>query len=424
MDIVVRPSMLRGTIAIPGSKSHTIRALVIATLAAGVSRIDAPLVSADTLSCRQGCVALGATVDDQGDHWLVTGVGGQPQIPRDIIDVGNSGTTMNFLIGAASLIDGYSILSGDAQIRRRPVQPLLDALTSLGVVAVSAPRNGCPPVVVQGPLRGGRAQVRGKISQYLSSLLINCPLAPADNEIQAIDLGEKPYVQMTLNWLDRQGIAYEQHNLEHFRVRGNQGYTAFTTRIPADFSSATFFICAAALPGCDIVLQGLDFSDAQGDKAVVDLLRGMGADITLSEQGLHIRGSQLVGAELDLEDIPDALPALAVVGCLARGSTRLRNVAHARLKETDRIATMCRELQAMGADIAEAPDGLTIRESRLHGAVVDSHGDHRIAMALAIAGLAAQGSTRVTNARAVSVTFPEFPALLQQLGASVELSDA
>lgn len=423
MDIIITTSTLQGSITIPGSKSHTIRALVIATLAQGTSTIVAPLVSSDTLSCLHGCSAFGATIEERDDCWKVTGTAGSPALPKDIINVGNSGTTMNMLIGMAALIDGCTILTGDEQIRRRPVQPLLNALALLGLDAISAPQTGCPPVVVRGKMRGGSTLVQSKISQYLSSLLLNCPLCEGDTTIQAVDLGEKPYVEMSLGWLDRQGIQYEQENLEHFRVKGGQSYAAFDARIPADFSSATFFLCTAALPGTDLVLHGLDFSDTQGDKAVVDLLRGMGADIQQTDEGLRIRGSQLEGAELDLSDIPDALPALAVVGCLARGTTRLCNVAHARLKETDRIATMCHELRAMGADIEEQPDGLIIRESALQGAVVQSHQDHRVAMALAIAGAAAQGTTRIVDIEAINITFPQFPALLRQVGATMDVMD-
>lgn len=428
MHITMTPAPLRGTITIPGSKSHTIRALVIATLAHGTSTIEAPLVSSDTLSCLEGCRAFGATIQtttatgaNGHDVWSVEGTAGQPRLPADIINVGNSGTTMNFLTGTASLVNGYTVLTGDEQIRRRPVQPLLDALTPLGVEAHSAPQTGCPPVVVRGTLRGGRTSVRSKISQFLSSLLVNCPLCPQDTEINALDLGEKPYVKMTLAWLDRQGIRYTQHNLEYFRIAGGQSYHAFQERIPADFSSATFFVCAAALPDSDIVLCGLDFGDTQGDKAVVDMLRSMGADIQHTDAGLHIRGGQLEGTELDLSDVPDALPALAVVGCLASGTTRLYNVAHARLKETDRIATMCRELRAMGATIEEHLDGMTIHQSQLQGAPVQSHHDHRIAMALAIAGTVASGTTRIADVDAINITFPQFPTLLRQLGATVHL---
>lgn len=403
----------------PGSKSHTIRALIIATLAQGVSRIYAPLVSADTLSCLSSCQQFGASVRDKGDCWEVAGTGGRPALPQDIVDVGNSGTSMNFLIGLAGLIDGFTILSGDTQIKRRPVQPLLDALGRLGAEAHSAPQNGCPPAIVRGPIKGGYTEVRGKISQYLSSLLLASPLCPADTEIRAIDLGEKPYVQMTMHWLAKQNIAFQQENLEHFHVRGGQSYAPFAEQIPADFSSATFFICAAAIPGCDFVLQGLDFDDPQGDKGIVEILQEMGADIRRAGGELHVRGRELRGIEIDLADMPDALPALAVVGCLAEGTTRIRNVAHARLKETDRIAVMSRELRAMGADIQEHEDGLTIRRSQLRGGIVESYHDHRVAMALALAGLAARGATTVKHAEAVDVTFPQYPALMRQLGANI-----
>jgi 3-phosphoshikimate 1-carboxyvinyltransferase len=423
MNLIVNTSTLNGEITIPGSKSHTIRALVIATLAKGISKIYRPLVSADTLSCLKGCEALGANYKKQEDYWQVEGVAGHPNLPQDIIDVGNSGTTLNFLIGAASLVDGYTIFTGDDQIKRRPVQPLLDALNMLGVEAHSTPQTGCPPLVVKGILKGGYTEVKGSISQPLSSLLINCPLALNETELNVIDLREKPYIEMTLGWLDKQQIQYDRTNLEHFWIKGNQSFKAFTETIPADFSSATFFFCAAAIPGCNIVLKGLDFNDTQGDKNVVDVLRAMGADIHLTDQGLHIRGTQLKGMEIDLADMPDALPALSVVGCLAQGTTQIRNVAHARVKETDRIAIMSRGLKAMGADISELPDGLTVKTSRLTGHSVQSYKDHRVAMALAIAGLAAQGTTTIKDADAIGITFPQFPQLLRQLGASVEIRD-
>ncbi len=422
MQISIEPSTLNGHITIPGSKSHTIRAAVIATLAEGVSKIHAPLISEDTHSCLRGCQAFGATVTDYGDYWQIEGTAGQPSLPRDIIDVGNSGTSMNFLIGVASRLEGYTILTGDAQIKRRPVQPLLDALTMLGAQAVSAPQTGCPPVVVNGSINGGYTEVKGKISQYLSSLLTCCPLSTADTEIKAIDLGEKPYVEMTLSWLNKQGIAYQQDEaLTHFWLQGGQRYHAFDEAIPGDFSSATFFLCAAAIPGCEVTLHGLDFTDSQGDKGVVAVLQHLGADISVTSEEVQLRGTQLRGGEIDLNAMPDALPALSVVGCLAEGETHIRNVAHARLKETDRITTMRAELSKLGADVTELEDGLIIRHSPLVGATVDSHHDHRIAMALSIAGLTAQGRTHIRDADAVSVTFPQFPDLLRQLGAAITL---
>ncbi len=434
VDMLITPACLQGEITIPASKSHTIRALVIATLAPGRSTLHAPLISADTRSCRASCALFGATIHDQNDagaqhaaplqsapRWEIVGTAGMPHPPRDIVDVGNSGTSMNFLISTAGLIDGYSVLSGDAQIKRRPVQPLLAALQPLGVATHTLARNGCPPVLVQGRMRGGVTQVQSQISQYLSSLLLHCPLVPNDTEIRAIDLAEKPYVEITLRWLDKQGIQYEQVGMEQFWIKGNQTFKPFDEQIPADFSSATFFLCGTVIPDSNILLRGLDFNDPQGDKAIVAMLQAMGGSLDQTDQGLHVRSSQVDGEELDLSDTPDALPVMAVIGCLAEGTTRLRNVAHARSKETDRIAMMHRELSAMGADIDEHDDGLTIRSSRLHGTTVDSHHDHRIAMALCMAGLAAQGTTRVKHVEAVQVTFPQFPDLLRQLGAEVRL---
>lgn len=423
MDLLVNASTLNGEITIPGSKSHTIRALVIATLAKGISKIYQPLVSADTLFCLKGCEALGANCEKKEDYWQIEGVAGHPNLPQDIIDVGNSGTALHFLTGTASLINGYTVLTGNTQLKRRSVQSLLDALTMLGVEAHSTPQTGYPPIIVKGILKGGYTEVKGSICQPLSSLLINCPLALNDTEIKVIDLREKPFIEMTLGWLDKQQIQYNRTNLEHFWIKGNQSFKAFTETIPADFSSATFFICTAAIPGCDIVLKGLDFNDTQGDKKVVDVLRAMGADIHLTDQGLHIRGTQLKGMEIDLADMPDALPALAVVGCLAQGTTRIRNVAHARLKDTDRIAAMYKELKTMGADISELPDGLTVKTSHLTGQSVQSYKDHRIVMALAIAGLSAQGTTRIMDTDVVEVSFPQFPPLFQQLGASIEVRE-
>ena len=226
---------------------------------------------------------------------------------------------------------------------------------------------------------------------------------------------------MTLWWLDRLGIRYERQGYEEFFVYGNQSYPSFRQAIPGDFSSATFFLCAAAMTDSDVTLKGLDLSDPQGDKQVIDMLAAMGARIESGPDGIRIRGGELKGAELDLNDTPDALPALAVVGCKARGTTRLLNVPQARIKETDRIAVMAREITRMGGRIQELPDGLVIEESNLQGTEVDGHGDHRVAMSLAVAGLIADGTTAIRTAEAISVTFPNFPELLARLGARVTL---
>ena len=193
--------------------------------------------------------------------------------------------------------------------------------------------------------------------------------------------------------------------------------------VPADFSSATFFLVAAAITGSELTLCGLDYLDTQGDKEVVNILKTMGAEVETGERYIRIRGGVLKGGEFDLNAMPDSLPALSVAGCFAEGETRLVNVPQARVKETDRIAVMCRELKKLGADIVERPDGLIIRKSRLRGCAVHGHCDHRVVMALAVAGLAASGETVVSTAESASVTFPNFVDLMKKLGAEISVAD-
>ena len=416
MKLLVEPSTLRGAVRIPGSKSHTIRAVVIASLADGRSTILEPLDSLDTLACVRVCQGLGAEIE-AGREWVVKGTAGKPAVAGNVLDVMNSGTTLYVTLSTAALADGWSVFTGDDQIRARSAAPLLAALEGLGAQAFSTRGNGCSPIVVRGPLRGGRVAIACPTSQYLTSLLLNCPLADGDAEIEVTKLNEQPYVEMTLAWLDEQGICYEREGFNHFRVPGGQRYRAFRKEVPGDFSSATFFLCAAAVTGSELTLLGLDRHDTQGDKAVVEMLAAMGAEVDWQGGGVRIRGRELRGGEFDLNATPDALPAMAVTACFAQGETRLVNVPQARIKETDRIRVMREELTKMGARVEERPDGLVIQGGSLRGAVVDGHADHRVVMALAVAGLAAAGQTEITTAEAAAVTFPNFVQLMASLGA-------
>ena len=419
MRLQVERSELSGSARIPGSKSHTIRALAIATLAEGTSELRGPLDSLDTLACVGACRGLGADIE-LGPQWRVGGTGGKVACPEDVLDVGNSGTTLRVTLAMAALGEGWSVFTGDEQIRVRPAGPLLDALGGLGAQAFSTRRNGCAPLVVRGPLRGGRVAIACPTSQYLTSLLLSCPLAEGESEIEVTELNEAPYVEMTLGWLDGQGIRCERDGLRRFRIPGGQSYRGFARAIPADFSSATFFLVAAAATGSEVTLLGLDREDTQGDKAVVDMLAAMGAEVEWLPDGVRIRGGELRGGELDLNATPDALPAMAVAGCCAAGETRLVNVPQARIKESDRIRVMREELSKMGARVEELSDGLVVHGGPLRGAVVDGRADHRVVMALAVAGLAAQGRTEVTTAEAAAVTFPNFVDLMAGLGARIQ----
>jgi 3-phosphoshikimate 1-carboxyvinyltransferase len=427
MKLSVRKSSLRGTVAIPGSKSHTIRAVAIASLADGQSTIRYPLVSGDTLSAVECYRLLGARIDTSDSlAWKVVGTGGRVTRPNRPVDVGNSGTTLRLAISSAALCpDPAGIeFTGDEQIRTRPVGPLIASLNELGARVESLLGNDKAPVCVHGTLTGGKTSIKCLSSQYLSSLLLAAPLAQNDTEIEVTLLNEPDYVQMTLDWMDKQQIAYQNDGMRYFRIPGRQNYKPFDLSIPADFSGATFFLCAGALLDADITVTGLDFSDSQPDKRVVDYLRGMGADIAIGEGGVRICGSRLHGIEIDMNRTPDALPALAVTAAFARGTTRLVNVPQARAKETDRIACMAEELEKLGAGVEELPDGLIIEPRPLNAAeTLHGRGDHRIVMALSLAGMALRGRTVVDTAEAMAVTFPDYVELMTSLGARMETRD-
>ncbi len=428
MKIISSKSQLSGSVRIPGSKSHTIRAIVLASLAEGQSTIRQPLISLDTLSAVRAYRMLGAEIeaDENSSEWSIKGFSGKPIVPEDVINVGNSGTSLRMAMGTAALLgrnEGYVVFTGDNQIRKRPSGPLLVSINELGGYAKSTRNNNFPPFIITGKLKGGKTRMQATSSQYLSALLINCPFAEGNSEIELTLLNEKPYVEMTLYWLDRLGIKYENHDFKRFVVPGSQKISNFDITIPADFSSATFFLCAAAIVGKDVRIEGLDMNDTQGDKAVVDYLRDMGAGIEILEQTktIIISADKLHGIEIDMNATPDAVPAMSVLACFADSPTKLFNVAQARIKETDRLSVMAHELSKLGARIKELPDGLEIIPTKLKGGQVEGHDDHRVVMALALAGLAIDEPVIVNGAEAASVTFPNFVELMNKLGAKMEM---
>ncbi|MCX7934461.1 MAG: hypothetical protein N3A66_04280, partial [Planctomycetota bacterium] len=292
MIFTTYPSRLQGEVRIPGSKSHTVRAALIAAMAKGESAIREPLISADTRSALAAARGLGAEVKEEPHLWRIRGVNGVPQAAGQLIDVGNSGTTLFIALGMAALLrQGEIRFDGDEQTRRRSAANLIRSLNDLGAeVVAKGEKPGCCPISVRPRLIGGCPRIECPTSQYLTSLLLCAPLAERDTEIEVPLLYEHPYVRMTLDWLQRLSIRVEaSDDLSHFRVPGGQTYGAFDRAIPADFSSATFFLCAAAITGSDLTLRGLDMADSQGDKAVVEYLRAMGARIEASADAVRVR---------------------------------------------------------------------------------------------------------------------------------------
>jgi 3-phosphoshikimate 1-carboxyvinyltransferase len=417
VNFISKKSKLEGEILIPASKSHTIRAVAIAAMAEGRSVLRNPLDSADARAAFRAASEFGARISEKDGNWIIDGVAGNISKVASFVDVANSGTTLRIFSALAALNDHDITFDGDKSIRKRPMTPLLSALRNLGV-RIKSVEDKCP-LTVKGPIKGGFTTVDGISSQFLTALLFSTPLAKTDSEIIVENLHERPYVEITLDWLRSQNIQFEQKALDWFHIKGNQKYTAFDRQIPADFSSATFAACAAAITKSEVLIKGLDFKDHQGDKEIFNYLEKMGAELDHNDDGVKVTGRELHGIEIDMNATPDALPAMAVVGCYAKGTTRLVNVAQARLKECDRISAVAAELTKMGANIEELDDGLIIHQSELKGAKLHGYDDHRMVMSLIIAGMASEGETSVDTAEAVSVTYPSFFDDMKSIGAKL-----
>jgi len=426
VKFIASPSKLKGTITIPGSKSNTTRAVFIATLADGESVIRNPLPSADCYSTVEVCRGFGASITTDKE-WVVRGIGSRPLVPSDVLNMGNSGTTYYIATAVATLVNGFTIITGDHQIRRRPVGPLINALNDLGGFVFSTRGGGVAPLVVRGILQGGKTSLPGVISQWLTSLLISCPLARGDTTITVENLQERPYIDMTMGWLTRQKIEFSHDYYKRFSVKGGQSYHPLDERIPSDWESASFPLVAAAITDSEVTVMGLDMEDYQGDKAIVAILKDMGADVTIvgrGEGGVTVKGGkELHGIEIDCKDLPDAPPVLAVLATKAKGKTVLRNLASSRLKETDRPQSICEELLKMGVRIDIDADSLTIYQSDLIGTKIDGHTDHRIVMAAAVAALAAKGKSEISDAEYCKISFPNFYELMRSIGARMELAE-
>lgn len=428
MNAKIYPSSIQGEISVPSSKSHTIRALIIATLAGGRSYIRNPLLSDDCKAAMRIAGQFGSTVTAEDGVWIVDGPVDGLKTPDDIVNVDNSGTTLYFMTSVAALLRDYTVFTGDKSIRKRPVQPLLTALNQLGAQSSTTREgNACAPFFIKGPIHGGEVNVPCTTSQYISSLMIAAPMCDGNIRITTDHPAEIPYLDMTIKWLKEAGIqvTYDEKEHKFFEIKGNQKYKAFDKYMPSDWSSVAFPTVAALTPGSNLTIHNMDFKDSQGDAVVIDHLIRMGADIQKDETSgdliIH-GGKQLHGISMDLKNTPDALPILCVAGCMADGTTVLDNVAGARLKETDRVSVMTEALSLMGADISATENAITIHGGKkLRGCVQDSHGDHRIAMALTVAGMSAEGYTEITGAECASVTFPNFYPKMQSCGVKIEL---
>ncbi|MEZ3144662.1 3-phosphoshikimate 1-carboxyvinyltransferase [Halobaculum sp. MBLA0143] len=433
MDAHIGPSTVAGRVTAPPSKSYTHRALLAAGYGEGTA-VAGPLHSADPAATARAVTAFGGTVDWDDDAGVarVEGFDGRPETPADVVDCGNSGTTMRLTAAAGALADGLVVLTGDESLRSRPQGPLLAAVESLGGRADSTRDNGQAPLVVgrgETLVDGGRVSIPGDVSsQFVTALLMAGAVTPEGVEIELeTALKSAPYVEITRELLADFGVETERTDAG-FAVAGGQTYAADRYAVPGDFSSISYPLAAGAVAADEapVVIEGARPS-AQGDTAIVEIAGRMGADVSWDREAgeLTVARAPLSGVEVSVADTPDLLPTIAVLGAVADGDTRIVDAEHVRYKETDRVAAMAESLDRLGASVTEEADALIVHgdDSTLSGATVDGRGDHRLVMALAVAGLVADGETTVRGAEHVEVSFPGFFETLAGIGADVELGE-
>jgi 3-phosphoshikimate 1-carboxyvinyltransferase len=410
---------LRGTIRPPGSKSITNRALVCAALADGASTLTGALDSEDTRVMIDALRQLGITVD----HDLTTasirvlGCGGRLPVKEADLHVANSGTTIRFLTALAAIGQGDFRLDGTPRMRQRPISDLLDALRQLGGDAVSEAGTGCPPVLVRANgLRGGRATVAGDISsQFLSGLLMASPCAAANVELLVQgELVSQPYVDMTLAVMSSFGVDVKSETAR-FAISAPQSYRGREYDVEPDASAASYFFAAAAITQGEVTVEGLSKHSLQGDVRFCECLERMGCEVRYEENRITVAGRPLCGIDVDMNAISDTVQTLGAVALFAEGPTVVRNVAHIRHKETDRIHALAVELRKLGAEVEERDDGLKITPRPLHGAEIDTYDDHRMAMSLALVGLKIPGVV-IRDPGCTAKTYPQFFRDLEKLG--------
>lgn len=417
--IEVKPKIIeKCAVTVPGSKSYTHRILVAAAMADGISTIENGLVSDDTLLTLNALKQMGVQIKILPGRFVVSGTRGRLENCYTPLFLGNSGTSMRLITAVAAIGRGEYTLSGTQRMHERPLQDLLDGLHQIKVSAVSVNQNGCPPVKVRGTrVAGGKIDLDcSTSSQYLSALLLIAPCTRQGLEIK-ITSGpvSKPYIDMTLDVMQRMGIEIQRSGYSIFSIKGGQVFRSGRYVVEPDCSQAGYFWAAAAITGASVTVRGISADSRQGDIKFADLLEKMGCSVIKKNDGIEVIGTSLLtSVDVDMGDMPDLVPTLAIVAAFAKGTTQIRNVGHLRVKESDRIGAVGNELEKMGIKTICRDDGIVIHGGMPHGAKIETYDDHRIAMSFALAGLNVPGIF-IRNEKCVEKSFPEFWNVLNQL---------
>ena len=407
MKCIVKESIISGSVYISPSKSETMRAIVFASMAKGVSKIYNILQSPDTYAMIEGVKSFGVKVNEEINYLEILGVDGKLETPKHMIDVGNSGLALRFLSGMAALVEGEVLITGDESIRsRRPILPLLDIYKKCGMTISSFNDNGTF-ISIKGKMKPGTIVVDGSDSQIISSLLFTTSFLEAGSEIFVMNPGEKPWVSLTIHWLDFVGIKVYNDCYRFYEIEGEASYNGFSSLIGGDYSTALFTIAGAMISGGELSIYGLKQDSKQADKLVLDIFRKMGSRIVFDEGRLNVSSvDSIIGVDININDCIDALPILSVVATFASTKTVIRGAEIARLKESNRIKEMADQLKAMGARIEEKSDGMVIYPSKLHGSTLEGRDDHRIILSLLVAGCRASGVTVINGVEAMVKSYP------------------
>ncbi|AGF76815.1 3-phosphoshikimate 1-carboxyvinyltransferase [Desulfocapsa sulfexigens DSM 10523] len=421
--IEIKPvSKVDATVVVPGSKSLTQRALIAAALADGTSKLIGPLASEDTSYTSKALEQMGILVERGENSWVVHGSGGKLVTPEEDIFLGNNGTATRFLTSVTALGQGDFRIDGEERMQERPIGPLMEALQGWGVDIASVNGTGCPPLHLKSKGITGGATIlpEGKSSQYVSSLLLVAPYAaqPATLEVNG-EVLSKPYVAMTLSVMSDFGVSVECNEAFTSFTIPQGCYRAMEYEIEGDASNASYFWAAAAITGGRVTVANVPVPSLQGDADLAPLLARMGCEISLDGGGITLRGrDHLDGITVDMGNMPDVVPTLAVVAAFAHGKTVITNIAHLRIKECDRLSATLTELTKMGARVEEGDDFMVIHGDGgacLHGAEIETYNDHRMAMSFAVAGLRVPG-VKIRGENCVAKSFPTFWESFGELG--------
>ncbi len=409
--IEIQPSgPVHAVIDVPSSKSYTNRALIIAALADGESRLQSPLFSDDTHYMQNALGQMGISVEREKNAFVVQGGADRLRPSQKEIFVGNAGTTMRFITTLCCLVEGTSRLTGNERMQERPIGDLLECLHQMNVSIKSVHGNQCPPLLIESKgVPGGSIRLAGnKSSQYLTSLLMCAPYFQNDTRIEILgELTSKSYVDITLDIMKSFGVHVENERYTAFGVKQGQRYTARTYKVEGDASSASYFLASAAVTGGQVELHCLNPDSVQGDMGFMNVLESMGCEIEKSSEKVRIKGNPLAGISINMNNMPDVVQTLAVTALFANGPTTITGIGNLKIKETDRIAALDTELRKLGAEVESGEDYLVIKPGPLKPALIETYDDHRMAMSFAIAGLKIPG-VKIGNPECVQKSFPDF----------------